>query len=85
MRFLRHYISKARRTHFCDYCMHYIESGERYEAHVFADKKSRIWVMKQHYDGCPVDPWEEEAEMLGSLTKTIDMVVEDDKELTEAA
>jgi hypothetical protein len=59
---LRDYSAKARKQHSCDYCFHCIEPGSGYTATVFA--WGRFIIVLKFHDRCPVDPREEEEELL---------------------
>ena len=78
---MRCYFHKARNSHFCDHCFHFIEPGERYSGTVIA-MAGHIIVMKRH-DNCPVDPYEEERRMMEQIEEWEEM--EQDDELAIAA
>lgn len=70
-RILRTYARTAHEQHFCDRCCRYIEPGDYYQGTVqLCNGKLMVW--KEHEDPpCPVDPWEEEREMMEEIDKEI--------------
>jgi len=80
---LRSYSYTARISHFCDRCFHCIESGQRYHADVIA-MCGHIIVMKSH-DVCPVDPFEEERELMKIIEEWEEREQDEEFELPLAA
>ena len=58
-------VTKARRSHLCDHCLHWIEPGQGYTGTVMGIGR-HIFSMKQHLV-CPVDPEEEQRRMMDYL------------------
>jgi hypothetical protein len=66
-RTLRTYARMAHEQHFCDYCCRNIEPGDRYTARVEINN-GKFFVSKKHDEPpCPVDPFEEEREILREI------------------
>lgn len=71
-RTLRTFTRMAQQQHFCDWCCRYIEGGDRYKGTVqIFNGKLVVW--KQHDDPpCPVDPWQEEQQILRDIEKEVE-------------
>lgn len=84
-RHLRSYRRIAQTVHFCDDCHYQIEPGDEYEGSVWITERHGLLVFKRHAI-CPVDPYEEEAEILEDIERTREEEARRaEEELAEAA
>ena len=52
---------RARKVHRCDFCMNYIEVGQRYSRRIWVPQRGSFYVIREHESpGCPPNDFEDE-------------------------